>query len=237
MPVDLGLAMLGSAAVSTGGGLLGGIFGNNGNRLETQALKDAIDKSNKENAARYQQLLSGASKLGLTQIGALNTQYRQLFNQFDQMGPQAALERNRVNTNAEINQANQAMIGRGLYNSSASVNAANAAQREGNLRADEINNQYLAQGLNLRDSYTRLLLNAIGNTYGARSGAIQSVSDQGPNIQAYAQLAANKGTNPLASAFSGAAQNIAATIPAYASAVNQQDFNKQLLDYLKTRKG
>lgn len=226
MPLDLGLATLGGAALSAGGGIFGGIMGNNQAKKDAKKLEEAINKANKANEARYQQMLSDGDNLRLDSLGALNTQYAQLYNMNDAIALDAAKARNEQATGRALGANQQAMVGRGLFNSTAATNAEGAIRREGDLRDQEIENQALDRRMALGQRYTDLLLNQTNANYGARMGAVGSVQDQGPNVQAYASLmAANRQSNPFATGV----QALGAAIPAAVGASQQQQFNRDML--------
>jgi hypothetical protein len=223
--------MLGiGGAVGSAAGGLASAFGLGQNNSAASDLKDAMTRANNANKKQYQSLLSLADSQRLDTVGALNSQYAQLFNANDSLNLNAPLARNAAATQAAVGGANQAMAGRGLYNSTAAANAAIGAQREGNLRAEEIQNQATNVGMGIRERYSGGLQNAIGNYYNTLGGTMSNVQNQSPNISAYASLMAQQG-NPYGSALSslsGAAGSIGSTL-------NQNSLNNTISDYYKSK--
>lgn len=173
-----------------------------GNRM--QGLQD---DANRQNEMRYQQLLRSADDMRMNRAGSLNAQYTQLFNQNESLNLDAPLERNRQNTDALVGRQRQNMIGRGLYNSTAAVNAEAGAQRQGDLRADDIRNQWTNQSIGLRQRYADALDQILAQSYGARMGVIENRTDAGPNAQTYANLMAQQ-ASPWGTIGQGAGQAI-----------------------------
>jgi hypothetical protein len=167
-----------------------------------------IDRANAANNARYNQLLQLGDQGTTNELGALNSQYAQILNMNDQLGTGAAMQRERLRTNAEQGQASQSLTNRGLFNSTIAPTVARGINDQSALRQEDIQNTSLNRGIGLRQQYAGNLLDTLRSGTNRKMGVISDRTDAQPNSSLYSSLmASGRNNNPystIANGLSGA---------------------------------
>lgn len=186
------------------GAVAGGIGANQANKdaaNTAKKLKALQDQANKDNAQRYGDALQLSDQHLIDTQGLLNNQYSQIYGMQDQIGLNAPLERNRMQTEAAKGASDQGLISRGLYNSTIGNNAQAAIGKAGDRGAEDIINRNLQQSIGQHQTYTGLALGNLDRSEGQKYQTITNRSDVGPNLNAYGSLlsqpTSNVGTDAL----------------------------------------
>ena len=203
MPFDPVTGAIIGGAIQGGLGLTGAILGQNQAEDDARRLRELQEQANRANEARYREALGRSDQGRMDTIGALNSQYGQIYNMLDTLNLNAPIQRSREQTQTNTGQARQNMISRGLYNSTLTGQAERAIADDGQRRENDIYNQFANQRIGLQQGYADRLTGALDNSTNRTVGIITGRSDNAPNGSQYAALAAQGGGNPYLTAASG----------------------------------